>query len=38
MNMKKKRTVVDWIWTVIFLAAAGGITYVLGWVFVWPGE
>ena len=32
---KKKRTVSDWIWTAVWIAAAGGATYVIGWVL--PG-
>lgn len=35
---KKKRTVSDWIMTGIFIAVATAITYVLGWVLVWPKE
>lgn len=36
ISPKKKRTVHDWIWTSIWLAAAGAVVYVLGWVLVWP--
>jgi hypothetical protein len=32
---KKKRTIHDWIWLGVWLAAAGGTVYVIGWIL--PG-